>query len=168
MARGQVTRPAARFHASIAAGLLAAACAGQPPSSNHGARPPFDLAATRRIIEQQNDRFTKAHIAGDSATIDAMFTEDARSLPPGADAAIGPVALHALTMEYLKAGITEFREETTDFYGNEELVVDQGTYVLTYGVTHTIERGKYLNVWKREGDAWKLRTNIWNTDAAAP
>lgn len=40
-------------------------------------------------------------------------------------------AIHALTVDYLKAGVTEFRETTTASHGNAEYVVDEGTYVLT-------------------------------------
>ena len=95
--------------------------------------PPFDLDATRRLIAEQNERFTNAHVTGDVATIDSMFAPDAKSFPPGAAAVIGLPAMHDFTVEYIKAGVTEFREETTDFYGNAEYVVDAGTYVVTYG-----------------------------------
>ena len=99
---------------SVLASLLASACRGPAPApaSTRADRPPFDLVATRRLIERQNERFTKAHLTGDSAAIDAMFTPDAKSFPPGADAAIGLPAIHALTMDHLNAGITEFREDT--------------------------------------------------------
>lgn len=73
-----------------------------------------------------------------------MFLPDARSYPPGAPAAVGIDAIHALTVDFLKVGITEFREETTAFYGNAEYVVDEGIYVLRYG--GVTERGKYINV----------------------
>ncbi|MEZ5417101.1 MAG: hypothetical protein R2708_07145 [Vicinamibacterales bacterium] len=56
-----------------------------------------------------------------------MFTEDARSFPPGADAAVGLAAIHELTVDYLKGGVTAFHEETTEFYGDEDMVIDQGT-----------------------------------------
>jgi len=46
---------------------------------------------------------------------------------------IGPAALHAFTVEYLASGIKEFREETTGCYGNGDLLVDEGAYVVTYG-----------------------------------
>lgn len=126
---------------------------------------PFDLAAPRRTIEEQNARFTRAHVEGDSATIDAMFTHDATSLPPGAPVVVGVAAIHDLTMEYLKSGVKEFREETTEFYGNADLVIDRGTYVMVYGPDSVTERGKYLNVWTQEGGTWKIHTNIWNSDA---
>ncbi len=47
-------------------------------------------------------------------------------------------------------GITEFREETVAFYGNEDLLIDEGTYVMVWGEDNTREEGKYLSVWKQE------------------
>lgn len=156
------------FRWSLLASLLAGACGGPTPANTRAERLPFDLEATRRLIAQQNERFTTAHVAGDIATIDSMFARDAKSFPPGAATVIGFPALHVFTVEYLKAGLTEFREETTDFYGNAEYVVDAGTYVVTYGPAHVTERGKYLNVWTQINGSWKIKTNMWNTDAPAP
>jgi len=152
---------------SVLASLLASACGGSAPASTQDERS-FDLDATRQPITQQNERFTNAHLAGDVAAIDSMFAPDAKSYPPGTDAVSGLPALHAFTVEYLKAGLTEFREETSDFYGNAEYVVDAGTYIVTYGRDHVTERGKYLNVWQQVNGNWKIKANMWNTDAPAP
>ncbi len=75
--------------------------------------------------------------------------------------------LHDFTVGYIKAGLTEFREESTRFYGNDTHVVDEGTYVVTYGPDHVTERGKYLNVWTRVNGSWKIISNMWNVNAAA-
>lgn len=152
----------------LLAAILAGACGGPAPATSRAERAPFDLDATRRVIAQQNERFTAAHVAGDIATIDSMFAPDAKSYPPGAAAVTGLPALHAFTVEYLKAGVTAFREETTDFYGNAEVVVDAGTYSVTYGPDHVTERGKYLNVWTPINGRWKIKANMWNTDAPPP
>ena len=153
---------------SVLASLLAGACGGPAPASTRDERRSFDLDATRQLIARQNERFTDAHLRGDVAAIDSMFAPDATSYPPGADAVRGLPALHAFTVEYLKAELTEFREETTDFYGNAEYVVDAGTYVVTYGPDNVTERGKYLNVWQQVNGSWKIKANMWNTDAPAP
>lgn len=150
------------------ASLFSGACDSPAPASSRAEPPPFDLDATRRLIGEQNARFTQAHLTGDIALIDAMFAPDAKSFPPDAAAVAGFPALHDFTVEYLKAGLTEFREETTDFYGNAEFVVDAGTYVVTYGPDRMTERGKYLNVWRRVNGSWKIQSNIWNSDAPIP
>jgi hypothetical protein len=148
----------AHFHSLALAAFLAVGCGGDRPED-----PAFDLEAARTIIARHNARFTEAHVSGDVAAIDALFLPDARSYPPGAPAAIGIQAIHALTVDFLKAGITEFREETTAFSGNAEQIVDEGVYVLTYGEGVT-ERGKYINVWRQVNGNWRIQANIWNAD----
>jgi ketosteroid isomerase-like protein len=118
-----------------------------------------------KVIEENNARFTRAQVTGDQALIDAMFTEDARSLPRESEPVIGRAAISKLTADYNAVGVSEFSEETTDFYGNEELLIDQGNYVMVYGKDKTTEKGKYLNVWKQEGGTWKIYSNVWNTNA---
>jgi uncharacterized protein (TIGR02246 family) len=127
----------------------------------------FDLAAMKRAVEEKNRHFTEAHVTGDSAAMVNIFTHDARVLPPNADPVIGRPAIEALTSQYLTFGITEFREETTAFYGSEDLLIDEGTYVMVYGEDDTTETGKYLNVWRKEGGEWKIYSNMWNTNAPA-
>ncbi len=155
------------FRWSVRASLLATACSGPPPASIQAEQRPFNLDATRQFIIEQNKRFTDAHLSGDVAAIDSMFAPDARSYPPGAPAVSGIPALHDFTVEYLKAGLTEFSEVSTDFYGNADIVADAGTYVVTYGPDHVTERGKYLNVWQQVNGSWKIKSNMWNADAPA-
>ncbi len=144
--------------------LLAIGCGPRADTGTPEDAHVFDVDATRAVIAQQNKQFTDAHVSGDVAAIDSMFLPDARSYPPGAAAAIGIDAIHALTVDFLKAGITAFREETTAFYGTAEYVVDEGIYVLTYGGGIT-ERGKYINVWKQDNGRWRIQANIWNANA---
>lgn len=153
----------ARLHVLALAAFLAVGCGGEPAAASRTDATAFDLEAARSTITQYNKTFTAAHVSGDVAAIDAMFLPDARSYPPGAPAAIGIAAIHALTVDFLKAGVTEFKEETTALYGNAEQIVDEGTYVLTYGQGVT-ERGKYINVWKPVNGSWRIQANIWNAD----
>lgn len=148
----------ARAAAMLLAPLLVSSCGTQDDGRRLG-----DLQAACAIVARRNAEFTDAHVAGDVATIDAMFTRDAKSLPPGSGPVTGAAALHEFTVEYLRAGVKEFREESTDCYGSGDLLVDQGTYVVVYGPDDTVERGKYLNVWMQEEGTWRIHANIWNT-----
>ena len=159
------------FLASLAAVAIVTVIVGrgeaQSPSASTtcGADGSFGLAAMRKVIEETNLRFTRANVTCDQALIDGMFTEEARSLPPESEPVIGRAAISMLTAEYIPSGVAEFSEETTDFNGNEELLIDQGNYVMVYDKGKTTEKGKYLNVWKQEGGTWKICSSVWNTNA---
>ena len=154
--------------ALLAAGMVGCNDAKSPANSaTKGSTLNFDLVAMRKVIEENNSRFTKAHVSGDAPLIDNMFTRDAKVLPPESPPVVGRTAIAKLTADYIAFGITEFSEETTDFYGNEDLLIDQGNYVMVYGKEKTVEKGKYVNVWKKEDGNWKIYSNIWNTNAPA-
>jgi ketosteroid isomerase-like protein len=132
---------------------------------NQQQKPTFDLTAMKKIIKEKNNEFTKAHITKDSIAMVDIFTQDAKVFPPNSDAVIGRPAIAVLTSQYLKLDIKEFSEETTAFYGNEDYLIDEGNYYFRYD--NTIEKGKYLNVWRKEDGNWKIYTNMWNTNMPA-
>jgi ketosteroid isomerase-like protein len=158
---------ATRLVISLAALVTATGCQ-RPGAAPAASAPAFDLAAARKTIEEKNARFTQAHVTGDSAAMVDIFTDDARVLAPNADPVIGRAAIEVLTSEYLKFGITEFTEETTTLYGNAEMLIDEGTYVMVYGKPAIVDKGKYLNVWRMVNGEWKLYSNMWNASAPAP
>ncbi len=146
------------------------ACRDATPPAAHVAasgRAAVDVAALRTLIEDNNRRFTQAHVTGDTATIDAMFTRDATSLPPGSGPVVGNAAISKLTADFIAFGISEFSEETTGFHVSDTLLIDQGNYRMVYGKDRTVEVGKSPNVWKQDDGIWKIRSNIWDTNVPA-
>ena len=124
----------------------------------------FDLAAAKKIIEEKNKQFTKAHITGDTAFLNNIVTRDAKCFPPNSEVVVGRAAIAPLNVQWINYGIKEFTEETTDFFGNEDYLIDEGSYLVRYGKDNTIEKGKYINIWKKENGDWKICSNIWNTN----
>ncbi len=158
------------FLAITFAGLLTIGCGNNNTAStdtDKDSAATFDVTAMKKIIEEKNNQFTKAHITGDSAAMVNIYTQDAKVFPPNSDAVIGRPAIEVLTSQYLKFDIKEFREETTAFYGNEDYLIDEGNYIFIYGKDNTVEKGKYLNVWRKEDGDWKIFTNMWNTNMPA-
>ena len=86
----------------------------------------FDLNAAKAKIQEMNKAFTEAHINGkkDSLTMVNYYTQDAKIFPPNSGPVIGKQAIAELTSIYMKYPISEFTEETTAFYGNEEYLID--------------------------------------------
>jgi hypothetical protein len=50
--------------------------------------------------------------------------------------------------------------------GNEENVVEVGTYEILNDKNESFEKGKFIVVWKQENDTWKIHREIWNTDTS--
>lgn len=148
------------------AGLFFSACNNRPSSNSEIAvknADTLDINEVRKIIEDQTNRFTAAHITKDTAFLNNIFTQDARVLPPNSEAVIGRKDIAQLNFDWVNYGVYEFKETSTNLYGTTDFLIDEGTYFLRYGDEKTVENGKYINIWKQENGEWKIYSNIWNT-----
>ncbi len=123
----------------------------------------FDLTEMKKIIKEKSDKFTQAHITRDTAYLNNIFTEDANVHSPNLDIITGRDAIAAVNSEWVNFGIKEFTEETISFYGNEDYLIDEGTFYLRYGEDNITDKGKYINIWKKENGEWKMCSSIWNS-----
>jgi ketosteroid isomerase-like protein len=124
----------------------------------------FDLNAAKAVIQEKTKLFTEAHITKDTAYLNNSFSQDAKVFPPNSEIVTGRKAIAQLNADWVNYGVYEFKEETTSFYGNKDYVIDEGTYYLVYGNEKTIDKGKYINIWKNVNGEWKIYSNIWNTN----
>ena len=53
---------------------------------------------------------------------------------------------------------------TTAIYGNADVVVEEGKYDFPDGKGGSIDKGKFIALWKQEDSKWKMYREIWNTD----
>ncbi len=123
----------------------------------------FNLDEVSNIIRDKTDRFTEAHITKDTAFLNSCFTSDARVFPPNSDIVSGIAAISKLNAYWVNYGIHEFKETSISLYGTKDYLIDEGTYYLTYGEEKSMDSGKYINIWKRDGEDWKICSNIWNS-----
>lgn len=130
---------------------------------DHSAVTEFNLSGAKNIIQEKRTQFTQSHITGDTAFLNTIFTNDAKVFAPNSDVVVGRKAIADLNALWVNYNIKEFREESTALYGNEDYLIDEGTYFMRYGDDDVIERGKYINIWKPENGDWKLHSNIWNS-----
>jgi len=157
------------FLAIICAGLITG-CGNNNNASkdtNKNSGVIFDSIEMKKIIDEKTNKFTQAHITKDTAYLNNIFTQDAKAYPPNSDIVTGRVAISAVNSEWVNYGIKEFSEESTSFYGNEDYLIDEGKYYLRYGENDIIDKGKYINIWKKENGDWKIYSNIWNTSLPA-
>jgi ketosteroid isomerase-like protein len=127
----------------------------------------FDVAAMQKTVDEKNIEFAKAFTTGDSAGMVNHYAPDGKIFPPNASAVAGRSAIAALVSEYMTFGIKEFHDSTTALYGNGDNLIEEGTFYMGDGKGHTIDKGKYIAVWRKVDGEWKVYSNMFNTSLPA-
>ena len=121
----------------------------------------------RSEIEKQVEGFLAAFNRGDAAGVAAYYTEGARFLPPNAETMTGRDAIQAAWQFNMDNGVKKADLEIVELIPmGEKTACDVGKYKLWIepepGVT-VEDVGKYVVIWKHDGESWKLDIDIFNT-----
>jgi uncharacterized protein (TIGR02246 family) len=145
------------------AALLALAAATLPACGRSGAAAAVDPSAIGADVTRQ---WSQAFATGDAAKLAAIYTEDARSLPPGGPAIVGRPAIQ----EYWRGDFGRGGLETTltpaDTFVDGDLLHTAGTYEVAASGGAALARGQYQQVWSRIDGAWRLHREMWRLDPA--
>jgi uncharacterized protein (TIGR02246 family) len=125
------------------------------------------LQAVRSAIEATNARFVQAANSGDTVRVASLYTEDAVLLAPNAPMMRGRQEIKGFFDGLVQQmGLPELGLHTLQVEEHGELAWEVGAY--TMKLAGTSDAGKYVVVWKRQGDDWKLAVDIWNTNSPPP
>jgi uncharacterized protein (TIGR02246 family) len=123
----------------------------------------------REEIKNTNLKFAEIFARGDAAGIAALYTPDARLMPPGAPFMRGTDAIEAFWQGAMKMGIKTATLETIEVESSGgDLATEIGQFTLGMdapGGGRVEQSGKYIVLWKRDGGVWKLHADIWNGNA---
>ena len=123
-----------------------------------------DVTAIRSIIS----KFDEDMLAGNSAAVADVYTDDAVLFPPNSPMVRGRADIRQFFDEFPK--VTEFRQHPIEIVGEGELAFPWGTYelvVLPPGATRPVrDEGKVLAVWRKQPDgSWRIHRACWNSDS---
>ena len=127
----------------------------------------FDVTAMKPIIEEKDNAWAKAIITSDSAAMVNNFTKDGKIFPPNNDPIVGRDAIASFVSAVLKFGIKEYKDEISALYGNEDNLIDEGMYTMGDGKGNTVDKGKYIAIWRKEGGDWKIYSYMYNSSLPA-
>jgi uncharacterized protein (TIGR02246 family) len=148
--------------AAIVVLLLAA---GVTPGRAH------DSAAIEREIRALAAQWVAAVAAKDVATIAALYAPDGLFMPPNAPALEGADAIGAAWQGLIDLpGLSmTFVPTRVVVSAKGDMAADIGTYALSFdGDGGRVEdKGKYVVVWRKIGGAWRVLSDIFNTNVAA-
>src|SRR5205823_11485476 len=119
--------------------------------------------AQKAEIEAVNAKWIDFFNKGDFAGIASLYTEDAVAFPPGASMVKGRDAIGAM-WKGLAEQVSDPKVTTLDVKSlGPSAAREIGIVSLkTKGPTPKELTGKYVVVWEKVGDDWKLAADIWN------
>jgi ketosteroid isomerase-like protein len=121
----------------------------------------------REEIDAANRRFMQLFASNDIPGLAACYTEDAQLLISHMDAIRGCAAIEAMFKMGGGKGHT-LHLVTRDIDGQGATAIETGEYTRKQGGGETLDRGKYIVVWKRAGDEWKIHRDMLNTSQPRP
>jgi len=123
--------------------------------------------ALQRDIAKTNRTFEEAVASGNMSALDAVYTADARILPPGAAMVSGRENIKQFWQAAIAGlNVGSIQLETVDFTLSGDTGYEIGRATLNFatdGVPPMI--AKYVVIWKQADGAWKWHVDIWNPNA---
>lgn len=104
--------------------------------------------------------------SSDLSTISDLYTDNAVLLPPDIDMRTGKENIRTFWNSMSRFGMKFDSLQARQISGSGETVTEVGDYTLRVsppGQMESIESGKFLIVWKKQGDnTWKIDRHMWN------
>jgi len=129
------------------------------------------MEEVREAIRKTNLKFAEIFERGDAAGVAALYTPDARLMPPDAPPMRGTEAITAFWQGAMNLGIKAATLETVEVESSGgDLATEIGQFTLSMevpGGDRVEQTGKYIVLWKLDGGVWKLHADIWNANAPA-
>lgn len=116
----------------------------------------------RAQIERIDRAWEKAYNAGDAAAITALYTKDAKVMPPGAEAVSGTSAIQKLFAADVAHGVKNTLTQG-DVVGFGDYALETGSYVATSPEGKHLDHGSFMTLHKKVDGGWKIYRDTWNS-----
>jgi ketosteroid isomerase-like protein len=130
--------------------------------------PNFSIDSVKAAIASSNKNFGASFATGDSVSFANCYSTDACLYVTGMPRMCGTKAVTAFFNMAYQMGTRGINITTEEVMGGKDAVVETGKYELFAANNVSVEKGKYIVVWKEENGKWKMFRDIWNSDAPPP
>jgi ketosteroid isomerase-like protein len=116
------------------------------------------LSATKKAIAESNASYFKSFVKNDSSIFINSYAEDACILAPNAPAMCGYEAFAKFFRSaYQDYGLRNGKFITTAIYGDgKEYVTEEGLWQSFNAKGELFDDGKFLVLWKKTKNGWKM------------
>jgi uncharacterized protein (TIGR02246 family) len=117
-------------------------------------------------IRDANQDFCTAFNTGNYDQCANLFTSDGCFMAPNQETVQGNKAIERMLEKFRDMGYEDLRLETLRVDHSVDMAVEIGRYTVSIrqaNGTTVVDRGKYLNAWRRIG-AWLKSADCWSSD----
>lgn len=133
--------------------------------SNSHAQINQNLAEAKKAIAANNAIYHQAFAKHDSTIFVNSYAEDACVLPPNTTMVCGRAEIAKFFTEGYKMGIRGGKLVTTNIYGDGiDYVTEEGYGQIFDKNGAVIDEAKYIVVWKKTPQGWKMYRDIFNSN----
>jgi ketosteroid isomerase-like protein len=114
------------------------------------------------MVDAAASAWLKAYDAHDPVQVAAVYGEDGMLLPPNADPIPGPEAITNFWKGLIETG-SAIQLDNQETFVDGKLGYRMGLYKIFAKDGAMLDKGKYVEIWKRADDKWLILRDIWNT-----
>lgn len=124
------------------------------------------LDEARIAIAKSNDIYFQAFAKGDSSIFIDRYAKDCWIMPPNDQALCGEgAALEFFRTAYHQTGLRNGKFITIDVFGDGSEYVTEIGFWQSFDVHNKLfDNGKYLVLWKKTPDGWKMYRDSFSSD----
>lgn len=143
--------------------LSMAACSEQDKIEIEQSASAFDLNQAKASVQQSNLNVIKSFKKGDTTAIVTSYTKDAKLLPCGHPEIEGRDSIGKWYSNLIHSNVLAIELNTSNVWGDSILLAEEGRYVYK-GDDSTVDKGKYIVLWKRQSGNWKMYREMRTSD----
>ena len=124
------------------------------------------MSATEGINET-NQLFMDAFSAGDAEKVAGFYTANCRFLPDNGDPVDGRARVQELLQSMMDGGVSSIELITWEVEDFGDTAIEVGKVVMRGDADELIDDGKFIVIWKKEEDGWRLHRDIVHSSLPA-
>ena len=114
-------------------------------------------------INETNKLFMDAFSAGDAKKVAGFYTANCRFLPDNSDPIDGRANVQGLLQSMMDGGVSSVELITWEVEDCGDTAVEVGRVVMRGDDDEIVDDGKFIVIWKKENDGWRLHRDIVNS-----
>ena len=133
-----------------------------------GSATPSLAEGVRSQIQAANAKFVAVAAQGNGAALAGLYAKDGAVMPAGFEPIRGTEAIAKFWSSALASGVAAIELTTVEVYGRGPTATEVGEYALRDKTGKTLDKGKYIVIWKHEGNGWKVLRDMFSTNLPLP